>query len=158
MPVVVTYLGATFTAASPIITGMVLIIREIGGAVFLGTGQDIVLIGLVVPAFDSLPSFVERGLEGNGFVVEMQIRWIGCDQGTPGIVPGAIADSLPSEYAPLARLLCTQVGTPLAITGAYCRRQLLAMGIGTFQTTQITPFPGPELVTKNPIGRSSAMA
>ena len=62
MPIVVTYLRASITAARPIVAGVVLIVREVSHAVVLASGQNVVLIGLVVPTLDPITVLVQGGL------------------------------------------------------------------------------------------------
>ena len=71
MTIMVTYLRAAFAAASPVVASVVLIIREVRGAVVLGPSQDVVLIGFIRTAFDAISCLVERCLERDGFIVKM---------------------------------------------------------------------------------------
>jgi hypothetical protein len=63
MTIMVTYLRTAFATASPVVASVILIVREVRGAVVLGASQDVVLIGFIITAFDAISGLVERSLE-----------------------------------------------------------------------------------------------
>ena len=95
MSIMMTYLCTTFATAGPVTAGVVPVIGKIRGAVILGSGQDIVLVGFVIATFDTVTRLVECCLQRDGHIVKVQVRGVGSNQNTPRVVPGTITNSIP---------------------------------------------------------------
>ncbi len=104
------------------------------------------LVGRVARALDRFALFREsrgpvQGIANAGFIqgVAMQMAHTTCHQRTLDVVPGAHADAVARVDGRLAiRRLRAQVGPPVLIYHVHAGSELLAMGIGTGQATQVS--------------------
>jgi hypothetical protein len=69
---------------------------------------------------------------------------VGRDQLAKGIVPGAKPDPLPCRDTSRVGRFCTEIRAPGAIPCASCFGQGLTVGVGTFQTAQISAVAEPD--------------
>src|SRR5262245_24865674 len=138
--VVVAYLSAPLGIARPVVAGVIHLVGGIGGPVFLGPRQHVVLIGVVTTALHKVAMFVESGPLHN-IRVEMQLVEIGGDQFAQGIVPRTNANAVPRGDAPRARGFRTEIGTPRAMTDTRGVSERLAVGIGACQAPEIRAIP-----------------
>ena len=125
--------------------------REKGRTVVFGTGQDIMLVWLIAPAFDQFSVFIHRrAFDQIGH--DMQLIKIGGNQITVGIVPRALSDPIPGRQAAPFFHLCGKISPPRTALGTRHARQLCAMGITPCHPAQIGPVPNPDTGDKETHG------
>ena len=79
-------LGAALITARPIVTGVVFVVRPIGGSVHLGAGQHVVLVHVMIPALHVVALLVE-GRTLKDVRADVQIVEVDGDKLTTGTVP-----------------------------------------------------------------------
>ena len=120
-------LCAAVTTVRPIVTGVVFVVRPIGGSVHLGAGQHVVLVHVMIPALHVVALLVE-GRTLKDVRADVQIVEVNGDKLTTGIVPGTGADPVPREDTTLVRLLGAEIGPPFPVTRTRCLCERLASG------------------------------
>lgn len=119
--------GASFAIIGPVAAG------RIGRrAVGVGPGQDIVTVRAVAPAIHRVTIFRQPGFLADRVGVAVQRIEVFGDQLTIDVVPWSVAD--PIAGVGIAR---AEISAPSLTAGASCVGQLLTMGIGTFEASQI---------------------
>lgn len=69
--IMMTNLRTSLVATCPVVTGMVLIIREICSSIIHAAGQDVVLIGFIATSLNAVARFVESSFQCYGSVIQV---------------------------------------------------------------------------------------
>ena len=115
------------------------------------------LVGLVASAVDRHALFVERELFVNAVAVTlnvaMQVGDVLSNNGSLGIEPGTIADTIPGIYRRLAAGGSgAEVRPPGSTAGPRSLGERLAVPIGSRQTAEIGSIPGARAGNEEPHG------
>src|SRR5215831_4889933 len=125
-------------AGGPIPASHVLACR-IGHAVELRTGQNVVLVRLVAASVHLVPFFVQRSFLVDIDLVRVQAGDVIRDLHSLGVVPGTFANAITGIHSRLAIFRAgTQVGAPGAVARFNSLSQLLAVRVGSLQSTEIS--------------------
>jgi len=143
-----TDLDRAFGCAAGVVTAGMVSGINVGAAIGLRSGQDVVLVRLVAGPLHRLALFAQgRGpaqvaaKAGAIQRIAMQMFEIARHHGALGVMPGAAADPVAGMDRRLAiDCLGAEIGAPGPATGPRRTGQRLAMRIGTGETTQVGPL------------------
>lgn len=140
LTVVVTNIGGSFAIARPVIA--------VGrshweSAVHIRAGQDVVRVGIISASVDRCALFRDRVLLGELVLVTVEVVDVGRYDDTFHVLPRTAADSIPSVNGGLiAAARRAEISAPCSAGGTGCSGELLTMGIGSCQTSQVGPISG----------------
>src|SRR5262245_54989138 len=127
-------------AGGPVPTSHVLACR-IGRAVELRTGQNVVLVRFIATSVHPVTFFVQCSFLVDIDTLQVQIGDVIRDLYSLGVVPGTLANAIARIHGRLATFGAgTEVGLPGAVTRSNSLSQLLAVRVGSLQSTEISPI------------------
>src|SRR5262249_24804345 len=102
-------------------------------------GQNVVLVRLVAASVHPVPFFVQRSFLVDINTLHVQTGDVIRDLHSLGVVPGTLANAIAGIHSRLAIFRAgTQVGAPGAVARSNTLTQVLAVGVGSFQSTDIS--------------------
>jgi hypothetical protein len=117
-----------------------IVTRRIGRPVELRAGQNVVLVRLIAASVDPVTFFVHRSFLVEIVAVRVQVGDVVRDLHSLSVVPRTLADAIARIHGRLGIFRAsTQVGTPGAVPRSRSCSQLLAVRVGSLQSTEIGP-------------------